>query len=302
MDIPQFTGVYDRCQVVVEGATKARRGCSAQSERFTTNEENLSVTKPTLERVSHRAIRTDAGDFHVIGTRLAGVLASHESRVALGVSRVKSARILLDVRDERVDFDESPLLPFFPGTATKGEFDTAFTGLASLPTEITVLPLQDALTRIRDLQDKGEQTIEALGLRIPAKEFTRAGIALLFAALSYFWLHLFEFNSKVEPTSPGLDVAWIGVYRSRAAFVVMIFSCCVLPATALWILLDPMVTDAMRHSDAFARRALPACFGLLGATLIALTLERLVRLRKLLTTDAGLAELPASGNLDTLGN
>jgi hypothetical protein len=107
-----------------------------------------------------------------------------------------------------------------------------------MPAELRNISLESVPARIASSEVPGEQVIEALGLRVPASEVTRWGVILLLAAQFYFWLHLHEFNRKIAQSSPGLDVAWIGVYRTRVAAMTAFVSSCILPvaavATLLW--------------------------------------------------------------------
>ena len=138
---------------------------------------------------------------------------------------------------DSVVIHESSLKKLFPDWR-EGPFEIAFGELASMPGELRNISLESVPARITSLEVPGEQVIEALGLKVPASELTRWGIILLLAAQFYFWLHLHEFNRKIARPSPGLDVAWIGVYRTRIAAMTVFMSSCILPvaavATLLW--------------------------------------------------------------------
>jgi hypothetical protein len=86
------------------------------------------------------------------------------------------------------------------------------------------------------MQGKGDQNIELVGLKLPSAEITQWGLVLLLCAQFYFWLHLHELKKKIEATSPGWDVAWVGMYTSVAAELTMWISACLLPVVAVSLL------------------------------------------------------------------
>jgi hypothetical protein len=90
--------------------------------------------------------------------------------------------------------------------------------------------------RIQEMQSKAEERFEAFGLRIPAAQVVRWGIALLLAAQLYFWIHLHELARKLRPNDPGWEVAWIGMYSSKGAFIATMISSTFLPALAALML------------------------------------------------------------------
>lgn len=168
-------------------------------------------------------------------------------------------------------------LPNFPNWPA-GTFDTAFHDLVLSSSLLAGIPLQGIPERLAALQPKGEQEIEVIGLKISAGEVTRWGVMFLLAVQCYFWIHLHEFTRKVDPASPGRDVAWIGVYHSLAASLASVLSACLLPVAALWQLsrrLPTVLPESLgSHGSAAVVYGVPA-IGMLIATLTAIRLSRL---------------------------
>ena len=171
--------------------------------------------------------------------------------------------------------DESALRSIFPDWRVGAPYDVAFNELAEVSKDLLAIKLKDVPVRLQDMLPKGEQDLEAFGLKIPGSDIARWGIVLILAAQFYFWLHLHELKTRIAASSPGWDVAWIGVYRSMSARISMIVSACALPIFALETLatrirqtLDHLATTGyprfwqMRHSPlvfCWAWRLLSAC-------------------------------------------
>jgi hypothetical protein len=163
-----------------------------------------------------------------------------------------------------------------------GPFDVAFAELNSVAATngLQTLALKDLPTRVQELQPKGDPTIEALGLKIPADNLTRWGIPLLLAVQLYFWIHLHEFKRKVEPDAPGRDVAWIGAYRTWPAAVVALLSACLLPLAAILVLGLRLPSDLPREGHRYLGIAITALTVLSSAVLAVGTAERLIQIRR----------------------
>ena len=130
---------------------------------------------------------------------------------------------------------ENALGPYFMDEYKRnGKFDVAFSELASVANEFNLdyIELKQLPDRLTAMQTKAEPGIEIIGLKIPQKQITRWGAVLLLAVQLYFWLHLHELTGRIDPASPGWDVAWIGVYRSMLALVSMLITSCALPFVA----------------------------------------------------------------------
>jgi hypothetical protein len=182
----------------------------------------------------------------------------------------------LDFREARVD--EKSLQAMFPDWR-EGTYEVAFHELNSISEDITNIALKSVPARVRDLLPAEEQTIDALGLKIPAANVTKWGLALLVAIQFYFWLHLQEFNRKVAPSSPGRDVAWIGVYSSRLAFGTVLAAASIVPAFALFVLLCHRSADVPVNWSYEVGLTVKVSTGIVGCVLALATAWSLWKLR-----------------------
>jgi hypothetical protein len=168
------------------------------------------------------------------------------------------------------------LNPYFPDAAS-GTYETAFRELADESKGLEVINLSEMINRLKDKQGKGDQNIEVIGLKLPNEDLNRWGVLLLLSAQFYLWLHLHELNKKIDATSPGWDVAWIGMYSSLAAIITMWISVGALPITAVALLAlrNPLFGD--KHS--YGERSLAGMIILVSIALVIATIERLQILR-----------------------
>jgi hypothetical protein len=70
----------------------------------------------------------------------------------------------------------------------------------------------------------------AFGLKFPAEATGWGGFLLLISIQVYFWIHLREKSPLLTPTDPGLEVAWVGIYQSWAAQLVVFVTVVAWPA------------------------------------------------------------------------
>jgi hypothetical protein len=163
--------------------------------------------------------------------------------------------------------------------AGQGSYEQAFPDLMNEAKGLDTMPIDQVVSRLKDKQGKGEQDIEVIGLKLPSEEVNGWGIVLLLSVQFYFWLHLHELNRKIDATSPGWDVAWIGMYGSLPAVVTMWISVGVLPmaAVALLALNNPLLGD--KHI--YTSRILVGLIVLASLTLVVSTMERLRVLKML---------------------
>jgi hypothetical protein len=113
-----------------------------------------------------------------------------------------------------------------------GDFDTAFPDLTkAVYPNLEYIDLNVLTDKLSD-GSRGDQVIEAFGLKIAASDVSRWGVLLLLAAQFYFWLHLRELTVRIAPTDPGWNVAWIGIYQPWLALITVIISACAFPIVA----------------------------------------------------------------------
>ena len=176
-----------------------------------------------------------------------------------------------------------------------GKFEAAFPELNSVSTGISTLEINDAVHRLESQVASSERNISLLGFTIPLSQLARWGVLVLLSVQLYFWLHLHELAARIEPEAEGWNVAWIGLYTSRAATAVALLSCFLLPLAAALILGVRIVSTAFY----FHRTAVIVSGGviLLSAILGFLTFWRLMNLRECVSDDAK-QKVTAHGSLD----
>ena len=114
-----------------------------------------------------------------------------------------------------------------------GPFSDRFRELATL-----TLNLEDVSPEMAEHFLAGEEKrtgdqFEAMGLKIPAENAIRWGAILVLAVQLYLWVHLYEFRKRLGPDDPGWEVAWIGVYSSNPARLLLLFSLLAIPLLAI---------------------------------------------------------------------
>jgi hypothetical protein len=220
----------------------------------------------------------DGGSYNDQDIDVVDIVGSHDA-----AGRREEIRITVAVQS--LPIDDADLRAIFADWRT-GPFDSAFSELLSVSDGLETLPLKILLTRIADLGPKGEQPLEALGFKIPAADITKWGLLILLAVQFYFWLHLHEFNQKAEASSPGRDVAWIGVYKSRVAVGTVLLSACIIPAGALTILIRRLPADLPKSWNHDVVQRLTVSAAIIGAVLALATAWRLLSLRSKLVEQA----------------
>jgi hypothetical protein len=90
--------------------------------------------------------------------------------------------------------------------------------------------------RILDAEAKRTgEAFEAAGLKIPAEVAVRCGVLLVLGIQLYLLIHLREFGNRLDREA-GYEVAWMGVYSSRLARVMLLISLLLLPACTVIVL------------------------------------------------------------------
>ncbi len=114
-------------------------------------------------------------------------------------------------------------------TWTSGRFADSFPELDAASAGISNQNLDTLERLLENKRKENPETFEALGIKIPAEVVMRFGIFLIIAVQVYFLTHLAELSKRLQPTDPGWEVAWVGVYTHRLARVVYFFTICGLP-------------------------------------------------------------------------
>ena len=113
-----------------------------------------------------------------------------------------------------------------------GEFSVSFGVLDRLTSGIQDLPLDRLRTFLETKEMTETRGFEVLGVKFPAESTKWAGLLVLLGLQLYFWVHLRERMPFLKTSDPGWDVAWIGVYRSLTAQILLFASTVVLPTLA----------------------------------------------------------------------
>lgn len=188
-----------------------------------------------------------------------------------------------------------PMSEFYLPLARTDDFDTTFADLLSVSPDVTHKNIKEA---IRDIETSGSgKAVSLLGFTIPLPELSRWGSLVLLCIQLYFWLHLHELAGKIKPDAEGWDVAWIGVYRSVPAIIIVFVSCGLLPVAAALTLSYQIWVVTSRHWVA-AAYATPIV--VVSGVLAFLTLTRFALLRKAAAGATEIASPPASPTADSL--
>lgn len=88
---------------------------------------------------------------------------------------------------------------------------------------------------------KGDEQLEAFGIKIPSNEITSWGIIALIGVQLYLLMYLKRLSNKLKPDDPGWDVPWMAMDESRMARTMLFVSLVLLPfAAALFIFSVPL--------------------------------------------------------------
>jgi hypothetical protein len=110
-----------------------------------------------------------------------------------------------------------------------GTFEEQFSALHRVTTDYQELELRKVGRIIgAELQRSGDR-VEFLGLKFPERVISTWGVVIIASIQLYFYLHLRAFRSRLTPIDPGLNLAWIGLYPDRLAFVVSLVTISLLP-------------------------------------------------------------------------
>jgi len=88
---------------------------------------------------------------------------------------------------------------------------------------------------LRDEIIRTSDAFEAFGLKIPSQATALWGSLLVLGVQLYMLTHLIELARKIEPSDPGWEVAWIGIYQRRLAKVLFVGSTVLLPPSTIFI-------------------------------------------------------------------
>jgi hypothetical protein len=210
--VPNLAGGLKSCEVKVSGESQGALKCSPTASR------------PVIESKGFRWLLPKTPEQGISITWDFGPQSKWK------VQEIRTSHELRTVK-----ISEEFLASFYPKWG-KGTFDVAFQELAAVSGNLQDLSVSNVREQVHEMQNRAEERFEAFGLKIPTAQVVRWGIALLLAGQLYFWIHLHELTRKIHPEDPGWEVAWIGVYSSKSAFIATLISSTVLPALAALML------------------------------------------------------------------
>ncbi len=138
----------------------------------------------------------------------------------------------IKLRNAKVRVTQNDLVRLYFSNWKPGNFAQSFPELNAEAADFGGLELDDAKGRLQFRAAAEGNSVSVLGLAIPLYQITRWGALVLLGTQVYFWLHLHELVSRIKPDADGLNVAWIGIYRTRTAFFVALLSACIVPTVA----------------------------------------------------------------------
>lgn len=129
------------------------------------------------------------------------------------------------------------------------QFATTFPAVARLSDAYKNIELGNLVDLLNDQRLSGtDRQIEIFGIVIPVQLLTRWGVLLVLSVFGYFALHLSQLSSMLLRSSsdPGWEVPWIGVYSSKAAFILVIGTTVAVPVvTVIGIWLTAAVSQGI---------------------------------------------------------
>lgn len=113
-----------------------------------------------------------------------------------------------------------------------GKFDEAFPELSTITKDRQAATFAVWNQALKDEIERGTESFEAFGLKVPAQTTTLWGALLIIGVQLYFLAHLTELSHKLQETDPGWEVAWVGTYRHFLARALLWASALILPVVA----------------------------------------------------------------------
>lgn len=115
-------------------------------------------------------------------------------------------------------------------------FEDCFPDLTKASAGLESLKLADVREHLIQELEKGDSVFEAFGLKIPSAQLTFWGSIAVLSVQLYFFLHLKELHTKIQPRDSGWDVPWLGMYSSWLSRVVFAVTVSALPLGAVGLL------------------------------------------------------------------
>jgi len=113
-----------------------------------------------------------------------------------------------------------------------GSFSQVFGQLNEITKYYETLPPQTIDDILASEEKRYGESFEALGIKFPAENTTLWGILVILTIQVYLWIQLREFDLRSQGALAESDVAWIGLYQSARARLLVFVSACLLPPVA----------------------------------------------------------------------
>jgi uncharacterized membrane protein YsdA (DUF1294 family) len=170
-----------------------------------------------------------------------------------------------------------------------GKFESSFALLNQFSTNIQDLHFED-LRRVLETEEtrKGD-SLEVVGIKFPSETTKWAGFVVLCGIQLYLGLLLREQPVALGKDSPGNEIAWIGIYKSAVARILVFVTLVLLPTLAF----AAMAFGKLAFHTNIWRIVGLSCSSVAVLTLSVLTWTGLQAFRSKLRTRPALADGPA---------
>lgn len=105
-----------------------------------------------------------------------------------------------------------------------GPYETSFPELIKAAKGLEYMPLDDLQKSLTRDADKGPETFEALGVKLPAEQITTAGILLVLAIQLYLFLCFRQRSAAVPANDPVWNEPWLAMDQSPSGKLVFFLS------------------------------------------------------------------------------
>jgi transposase-like protein len=131
-----------------------------------------------------------------------------------------------------------------PWIVCPGSFEDSFPDLAKATQDLDALPLSEAEKSLIDEASLTVDSFEALGVKFPADQVTRWGVALIIGIQLYLFLCFRGFQGLLGPQGMW-KTAWMGLDRSAIARVILFATVVVLPIATVALLTKLAIAQAL---------------------------------------------------------
>lgn len=167
-----------------------------------------------------------------------------------------------------ISYFRSILPPSLRNSLRSGLFSESFPELNELTKDRQAASFDVWKRAIKAELDRGGETFEAFGLRVPSEVATVWGGVIMLGVQIYFLSHLLELKRKLRPEDPGWDVAWVGIYGGWLAKAMTFMSTALLPVGAVSLLAYKAALVSPRPQivvEGIVGTALSACLSMASA-------------------------------------